>query len=114
MLIMSSRINGVRALFGLGKKRALTPFIRVFRAAVELVGPGRSQQAEKERVCVTGDGRAGFLSRSENRGSCHAFSKSGIMFRQDGPIVTIITSHAGSGCHHGALISGGERRFGLQ
>ena len=34
------------------------------------------------------------------------------MFRQDWPIVTIVTPHAGCGCQHGALLLGVKRRFG--
>jgi len=33
------------------------------------------------------------------------------MFRQDRPIVTIVTPHAGCGCQHGSLLLGVKRRF---
>ena len=33
------------------------------------------------------------------------------MFRQDWPIVTIVTPHAGCGCQHGPLLLGVKRRF---
>lgn len=36
------------------------------------------------------------------------------MFRSDRPIVTIITPHAGSGCHHGALIQASNGAFELR
>ncbi len=81
------------------------------RTAVDLVDPGRSLQAQKKYVAHDPIVWSDISFDVEIRGSYHAFLKVGIMFRPDRPFVTIVTPHAGSGCHHGVLLWGVDRRF---